>query len=265
MMKQRIVLAAGAAAMSLCLAEVAIAQTPPPPAAAPASPSPQTPQSPSASSSAATAAKNAQTSALAAAKSAEVAAEANYQKDLKAFEAGTGSADALTTDQKAVMGARQKVDQLTPIGSSNPVCFDRIADLSWCMVTGAMAIPFRAELTGKKDVLGGVSADLFVGVNLTGFANWLGVSSDLAPTVLVYAGYLPSLSSSNSGTSTSSGSGSGSGAVDFGLGFAVPVYDVTDTKVVHAGVVIGFNVTSGANKFAYNGKPYISAFAALSF
>lgn len=134
---------------------------------------------------------------------------------------------------------------------------DKSAKQPICMVTGAFTIPFRAELSGKKDVLGGVSADIFVGMSFPK-VTW-------APTLLVYAGYLPTFSSTNSNGSSST---NGTGAVDFGAGLAFPFSlginpDINQTP--HFGVVVGFDQTSAANKFAYNGKPYISAFVGLSF
>jgi hypothetical protein len=163
-------------------------------------------------------------------------------------------------------------DAQTPVQPSSPPpgqngnCTIRASvHTTICLVTGAIAIPFRAELTGNKDVLGGISGDLFVGANLNPDkdSNFYGA---LQPTLLVYVGYLPTLSSSTAGGS-SSGS-STSGALDFGVGVALPIpsgVNPSSNQTSHIGVVLGTDQTSTSNHYEYNGKLYLSVFAGLSF
>lgn len=187
-----------------------------------------------------------------------------FSQDQQDYGQGKITSDKLDGDKQAITDDRVTIAQNTPPGGVNPICLNSKAFNS-CAALGAMIIPFRAELSGKKDVFGGVSADLFVGFNFWG--DFLGLSflpipEERAVTFLVYAGYLPTFNTTNASAGTT---GNGSGAVDFGAGFSFPVWDLTQTKVVHVGAVVGFDVTSGSNKFAYNGKPYISVFAGLSF
>jgi hypothetical protein len=142
---------------------------------------------------------------------------------------------------------------------------------SVCLVAGALAIPFRYQLTGNKDILGGVSGDLFAGVNIT-----LGGFGSI--TLLGYVGYLPTFSTT---TSTAAGSGGGNGtsssstptpasstnstggALDAGIGVALPV--MFGTKPSHVGIVAGTDRTGKSNNYAYNGKWYLSVLIGFDF
>lgn len=196
----------------------------------------------------------------------------NAQRDnLKNLSSANAADQSNNASEQATNATSQTANKAAQTGTDasgggkNSNCSVRSStQTSWCVVTGVFAIPFRAELTGKKDVLGGVSADFFVGININPNGSLLPAS--FKPTFLVYAGYLPSLSSTSS--SSSGQSSSGTGALDFGIGLAFPV-DLgimpSSNQTAHFGLAFGFDQTSSSNKYAYNGKPYISAFYALSF
>jgi hypothetical protein len=139
-----------------------------------------------------------------------------------------------------------------------------------CLVAGALVIPFRYELSGNKDVLGGVSGDLFAGVNFS-LPNGFG-----SIVVLGYVGYLPTFNStsssttgSSSGTSSSSSSTSASatnstgGALDAGFGITLPV--TFAGKASNVGIVVGTDRTGRSNNYAYNAKWYTSVLIGFNF
>src|SRR5579872_1638529 len=119
----------------------------------------------------------------------------------KAQDQLDGDIQSLTKDPNSVTGARLEEDKAKVKAARDKLvsdipafsrelitnatkygCIMRNEADSVCLVTGAMSIPFRAELTGKKDVFGGFSADVFVGLNI--HTSW---TQGLPPTFLFYA------------------------------------------------------------------------------
>jgi hypothetical protein len=204
-------------------------------------------------------------------------------KQLKTDQSINAPAAIITADQGVVNAAQAKVsaDKAALAGANNPTgenpygCWKRetaTAKMKFsqpdklCFVAGAFGIPFRAQLSGKKDVFGGVSGDVFAGMNIS----WGNTAS---VTLLVYAGYLPTFNTTNSQTSTTTGqtanntgntSGTG-GALDFGVGISTPILDLTTNQKMNIGVVIGTDVTGSSNRYSYNGKPYLALLLGSNF
>jgi hypothetical protein len=175
-----------------------------------------------------------------------------------------------TLDADVQVGAKDYNNQLTPSATSseNPYgCWKPETGIKKvngvdqiCFVGGLFAIPFRAELSGKKDIYGGVSGDFFAGFNFSFPNNWYF-------TVLAYAGYLPTFSTASVQTANNTGSTSGTGgALDFGVGISMPVpLNISNQSKGLIGIVIGTDVTGSSNRYPYNGKPYISVLLGANF
>jgi hypothetical protein len=196
-------------------------------------------------------------------------AKKTLQTDLANFASDpTITSAKIDADRQAVIAAQKAVlnDQLNvDLSPADYGCFNLngVYDGA-CIVTGALAIPFRAQLSGQHDVNPGISGDAFFGVNFTPFG-----AGGFSMTPLVYVGYLPTLSSTNasSGSPGSNSNGSTSGALDTGLGIAFPVttgFNPSSSTKPHIGFVIGTDVT-GSNKYAYNGKLYASVLIGFNF
>ncbi len=148
-------------------------------------------------------------------------------------------------------------------GSSlqNNCTFTKEQRQNWCVVTGILAIPFKLELTGNKDVFDAANLSGFVGTNVSSYL-----------TIFGFAGYSANLNSSTN-TTTSNSSSASTGAVSYGIGLAIPVGATTtaganakdNSSKMHVGALIGFDHEGSSLNYAYNNKPWLSFFVGASF
>jgi hypothetical protein len=215
----------------------------------------------------------------AAARAKYTAVKQKLSQDLQKFANNdpTVDADTLAQDRKDLADAQAA---LITLDLANNAISDMPADYGClnirgiydgaCFVSGVIAIPFRAELSGKHDIYPGISGDVFAGVNLRPFR------SDFTFTPFIYVGYLPTLANTQSTSSTTSGAtqssgtssnGMSNGALDVGVGLAVPLntgFDPTSNTHAHIGVVVGSDIT-GSTQYAYNSKLYASILIGFNF
>jgi hypothetical protein len=116
---------------------------------------------------------------------------------------------------------------------------------------GALAVPFKLQLTGGKAYTGSASLGAYLGYQ-NPIGNW-----GINVTPMIFAGVSDISTAASTGSTTTSQTVAG---LSYGGGF---LFQIKDS--FQAGVVLGFDHVTSAQTYQYNDKPWISLQLGYSF